>query len=66
MLDWVCSEKAFVEYKLLKGRGHVLFILGTLGPGTIPWGHGRPSRNAYFAEPNCGVILPFHDNIELL
>lgn len=58
-----------LECKLLEGRGHILFIIGIDDlPSTMP-GAIAPSRNAYFAklncDINCGIILPFHNNIEL-
>ena len=58
-----------LECKLLEGRGHILFIIGIEGlPSTMP-GAIAPSRNAYFAklncDINCGIMLPFCNNIEL-
>ena len=58
-----------LKCKLLEGRGHILFIIGIDDlPSTMP-GAIAPSRNAYFAklncDVNCGIVLPFHNNIEL-
>ena len=58
-----------LECKLLEGRGHILFIIGIDDlPSTMP-GAIAPSRNDYFAklncDVNCGIVLPFHNNIEL-